>query len=539
MADKGWIRTALGEMASKLRESSMGLFGKLIAGNATVPYKLNSSKVDYTLARELYHNTNDDYKLGAGFAKPIINTLAGFMGAPHFKCADEGVQEVVDDYTEAWLSRMMRTQQLSLRDGDCYAMLLNLEGNDPLYPEYKGSRLDYILIPPEQMTDIILDPLTGYPVKYIRQYKDKWKDDGGTEREYQVKQEISKEGVEITVSGDTPAEVVSKWVDWNWGFIPIEHFKNEAEESEKFGSSELEAVEPYLKAYHDVMLHALQGSKMHSTPRLKLKLANVAEFIKNNFGQDTLDAINKGDQANVDLTGHELVLLQSEDDAEFIEVTSATGNAEGLLQLLFYCIVDVSEVPEFAFGVHTPSSHASVTEQMPILIRRVARKREQVTENWQRVVRMILAITSMAKSKSFASYKVDIGWDEVVERNEKEFAETIKAVIDALVSATSSDVPIMSQEAATNLLAKYIDTMNEYVTDDDEVPGERERIMKDRLTNMRLEDSQFLSDQLDEIDQLLEEAGANPQDPQVAKLADQLRTAMQKFKKGSTTSGGQ
>ncbi|GAW28925.1 phage portal protein, partial [Carboxydocella sp. ULO1] len=163
-----------------------------------------------------------------------------------------------------------------------------------------------------------------------------------------------------------------------WGFIPIVHFKNEPEETELFGTSELEAVEPYLKAYHDVMLHAIQGSKMHSTPRLKLKLKNVENFIQNNFGQQVLDQVKRGEQVSINLQGHELLIFTDEEDASFIEARSAIGDTEAILKLLFYCIVDVSEVPEFAFGVHTPSSHASVKEQMPLLIRRVARKREMV-----------------------------------------------------------------------------------------------------------------------------------------------------------------
>ena len=88
MAKQGWLKKAVGEI-SKLRQGIFGRFGSLIGGRWNVPYVLNSSRVEYELARQLYHNTHDDYKLGAGFAKPIINTLAGFMGVPRFRCQDE------------------------------------------------------------------------------------------------------------------------------------------------------------------------------------------------------------------------------------------------------------------------------------------------------------------------------------------------------------------------------------------------------------------------------------------------------------------
>ncbi len=496
MAKQGWLKKAVGEI-SKLRQGIFGKFGSLIGGRWNVPYVLNSSRVDYELARQLYHNTHDDYKLGAGFAKPIINTLAGFMGVPRFRCKDEEGQEVLDEHINRWVSRMQRTHQLSLRDGDCFVMLANLENDDPLYPD-EENRIDFIIIPPEQIADIEIDPITRRPVVYTIQARAKWDQ---KRREYQVTQRIAADTITVQVEGDVPAGLVSEERPNPWGFIPIVHFKNEPEETELYGTSELEAVEPYLKAYHDVMLHAMQGSKMHSTPRLKLKLRDVQAFLQNNF-PEALKAVQRGEPANIDLKGHELLIFTDEEDASFIEARSTIGDAEALLKLLFYCTVDVSEVPEFAFGVHTPSSHASVKEQMPLLIRRVARKREMVTENWQLLGRMLLVMQSKMTGKKFDSYDVEITWDAVIERDEKEYADTIKTLVDALNTALMGG--FISLDAAVDLLQQYIDTMNEYATDDPELPGERERIIKSWLMRRRLEDGEGLERQAEEINRELE-----------------------------------
>lgn len=495
MAKQGWFKKAVGEI-SKLRQGVFGKFGSLIGGHWNVPYVLNSTRVDYELARQLYHNSHDDYKLGAGFAKPIINTLAGFMGVPHFRCQDEEAQKVLDEHVNRWVSRMQRTHQLSLRDGDCFVMLANLENNDPLFPDEKN-RIDYIIIPPEQVSDIVIDSITRKPITYTIKAKSKW-DEG--RREYTVTQKITADRIVVIVEGDAPEGVVNEVRPNPWGFIPIIHFKNEPEETEIYGTSELEAVEPYLKAYHDVMLHAMQGSKMHSTPRLKLKLRDVQAFLQNNF-PEALKAVQRGEQANIDLKGHELLIFTNEEDASFIEAQSTIGDAEALLKLLFYCIVDVSEVPEFAFGVHTPSSHASVKEQMPLLIRRVARKREMVTENWQTLARMLLVMHSKMTGKKFESYEVGITWDAVIERDEKEYADTINTLVNALNTALMGG--FISLDAAVNLLAQYIDTMWEYATDDPELPGERERIIKSWYLRSRLEDTEGLLDQLEDIEKVL------------------------------------
>lgn len=486
MAKANWFKRAIGEI-SKLRQS-LGLFGQVIWGRWNVPYVLSSSRVDYTLARQLYYNTHDDYKLGAGFAKPIINTLAGFMGVPRFYCEDEEAQLVLKKYAARWVSRMRRTHQRCLRDGDCFVMLANLAVKDPLYPE-DDTRIEYVIIPPEQVADIEVDPLTRKPVAYTIQARNKW--DGGR-REYAVTQRIAADKVTVLVEGDAPPGLMSEERANPWGFIPIVHFKNEPEETELFGFSELEAVEPYLKAYHDVMLQAIRGSKMHSTPRLKLKLKDVQRFLQNNF-PEALAAMQRGEPAKIDLRGHELLIFTDEEDAEFIEVRSAIGDAVALLQLLFYCIVDVSEVPEFAFGVHTPSSLASVKEQMPLLIRRVAGKREMVAECWQTLGRMLLVMYSKVTGKKFASYDVEITWDAVVDRDEKEYADTLKTVVEALNTALQGG--FISLEAAVNLLKQYVETMQDYVTDDPELPGERERIIRSWIMRRRLEDGEVLEEQ--------------------------------------------
>ncbi len=499
MAKINWLqqfRHAVGEI-SKLRSTT---YQTLYGGRLGTPYILGSSRVDYELARQLYHNTADNYKLGAAFAKPIVNTVVGFMGVPHFRSIEPESQKALDTYFSRWVSKMQRTHRNAMRDGDCFVMISRLEQDATiLYPE-RSTRLEYIILPPEQVS-IDIDPVTLQPSKYIIRGQFNWTSPVTAQsRSYVSTTIITKDMFSYRYEGDVPEGLSNEDRPNPWGFIPIVHFKNEADEHELYGHSDLEPVEPYIKAYHDVMFHAMQGSKMHSTPRLKIQLKDVARFLQNNFGLD-IEKIKQGDKASLSLEGHELLLFADGEDAEFIEVKSATGSAEVLLKFLFYCIVDVSETPEFAFGTHTPSSHASVEEQMPVLIRRVARKREQFTEQWQLLARMVLAMTAQAEGKKYETYETTVLWDEIDPRDEREVAEVLERIVNALVLAIQN--ALISQEAAVEFLRQYIDTMNDYISDNPEIPGERERIMKTRLMMMRLEDGQFLEQQKQEIDKEL------------------------------------
>lgn len=478
------------------RKKPTGEMMRAEGGSYGGTYSLNSSKVNYEVARELYNNRKDEYKLGSAFVKPIINSTVGFMGVPHFITEDENAQITIDDFILDNTSRMLKTHSNALKLGDCYIWITREERDNPLYPD-KPVRLIYNIIPPEEVDDIILDPTTKEPVAYMFKSTQEWTDIEGNKKKAKIKQVITAESRIIEVEGDIPEGLEQGVTPNSWGFIPIIHFKNEPDETMKYGQSDIEPIEPLMKAYHDVMMHALKGSKMHSTPKLKMKLKDVAGFVRNNFGIDDLAKFAK-DGGKINLDGHELILLADGEDASFIEVNSATGDAQILLKLLFYCIVDVSETPEFIFGVHTPSALASVKEQMPIMVNKIRRKREQFTEQWQKLARMVLIMSAQSTGVNFTSYNVTLGWDEVNPRDDKELAETLEKVSIALDKALTGN--FISEEAAVNFLAQYIDTMSDYISDDPEIVGEREKIIKTRMLRYRLDDAAGLEDEKNKID---------------------------------------
>lgn len=483
-----------GEM-SKLRGGIVslmnGLGWSLSGGSIGGTYTLNTTKVDYEFARQLYHNEAENYKLGAGFAKKIVNATVGFMGLPDVKSADSDAQERLKEFFKQNRSRMQRTHLNAIREADCYVWLTREKDNNPLYPEVR-KRIVYNIIPPEQVKDINLDPITGEPTEYILESTSTWTDESGAKRRAVIKQRINKDRRLIEIEGDQPPDLEAGEISNPWGFIPIIHFKNEADETMKYGKSDLESVEPFFKVYHDVFLHAIQGSKMHSTPRLKLKLKDVAGFLRNNLGiNDPAEFAKKGGAVN--LNGHELILLHSEEDAEFVEAKSATGDATALLEFVFYCIISASETPEFVFGVHTPSSLASTQEQMPVFIQKIERKRMAFTDSWQLMCRMVLAMISQAENTSFSTYETELIWETIDPRDSKDVATEIKTIVEALDKAVSGR--FMALESAVDFLKLWIDTMQDYEPDDEAVEGERQRIIRSAAFLARLEDTADLEDE--------------------------------------------
>lgn len=460
----------------------------------------DNTTANYELMRNVYKNVDKDFKLGAGFAAPVINATAGFMGVPGLTAEDEEAQAILDDFMLNNTSKIMQSIVDALKLGDEYIWLTREERPDPLYPEKTTGRLIYNRIPPEEVKYIRRNPLTKEVIAYFLESEHSWKEDNA-EKKCTIKQtigydeEIGKAYRKIEIDGDKPQGVQEgeKFLPWN--FLPIVHIKNKEEIGHTNGQSEIENIIPYIRAYHDVMLAALKGNKLHSTPILQV-YGDIDGFIERNFSGEK----NANGEYVVDMQGKEILFFHNKDTegAEFVEVKSATGDAKELLKFLFYCIVDASETPEFLFGVHTPAALASVKEQMPILINKIRRKREQFTEAFERLARMALVMESQGSGKQLSSAGVTIGWDVIDPRDTSEIAETLDKTVNALSKAVTSN--LMSEEAAVNYLARIVETMQEYSSDDPELIGEREKIAATRRLRMRYSDTSGWRDDLEMLE---------------------------------------
>jgi hypothetical protein len=388
LARQGLLGRLVGEMSNLRRAVGVAWAGSLLS-----TYTLDSTRVDHVLARDLYRNTRDAYKLGAAFAKPIVNTTAGFMGAPSFTHDDPEAQKELEAAVARWRGKLLEINRDALRDGDCYVRVgrrvdrFAAPGADP------SEQIDLFTVPPE-WCEPRFAPLSRewekftihHPVEVVREHRD-----GSKEVLTGVVDEvITPDEVAFVVKPEETRPEIRALerapVTNEWGFIPIVHFKNEAEESSLFGTSDLEPVEPFLKAYHDVALHAIQGSRLFSRPKVKFKLKDVKSFLRNNFTDAQLAS------GAVNFAGKELFLLAEGDDAEFISADPGLAGIVQLLEVIFLCVVDVSETPEFAFGAGVQSSHGSVAEQQVPLSRKIERKRGQFSAAYAELAALYLSV---------------------------------------------------------------------------------------------------------------------------------------------------
>lgn len=467
------LRQLVGE-ASALRNRSAGVWGYQF----TRPYTLDSSRVDYALARELYRNTNDSYKLGAAFVKPVVNTTAGFMGAPAFTHADVEADQALEQAMQKWTGKILRINRNVLRDGDVFARIVMEPGR---FDQRQSFGLQ--LVPPEWVTPII-DPLTGAWHKLIIRHPVSLNDSAGRKTgDYSIIETLTPTERTIEADSRAPAELRQKnRTEPNpWGFIPIVHFRNESEENQLFGCSEIEPLEPFLKAYHDTMFNAVQGSRLFSRPKTKFALKDVQKFLKDNFDAAEIQS------GKLKFADKEIFLMQENDNVSFITADSGLTGITTLLKFIFRNIVDVSETPEFAFGTAVASSKASVSEQMVPLARKIRRKRGVFEEHYGELAGMFQAMWSKVENRRLDTYHVDISWDELSPKADSEVATTIKTLVEGLTTAVESN--LLSVDAASEFLREFVPTMLPYA-DPDAADDERRRVAKSFLWRKRIEDTE-------------------------------------------------
>lgn len=478
---RSWTQ-AVGEMFSGgLRETRWpwkGLHGRIDT------YKLNVSKTNYQLTKELYYNTNEDYYLGAGLLKPIIDTTVGFIGIPSWKSNDESAQSLLDDFRRRNKDEIQKIISHCLRDADCYVRLSRKE--HPYAQLYTNGGKDIIIevLTPESVTRV-LDTDTGNPIGFRVTTSVEYTDKNGDDREYIIVETILPDKIETYFDGnDVPLQYKEfdeqhpRQERNKWGFVNIIHFRNDAEPAELYGHSEIEAALPYIKAYHDVMSNSMINNKLHSAPKMIMNVADVTEFLNINFGID-VESLAEGESANINLQGTEILITGNADDTiELSQATSTMTDSSKLLDYLFMSLVDVTQTPEFVFGNAVNSAKASVKEQMTPMIKKVAKKRDMFEPDFILLARMYLYMynaSSFIEGTVIEDYDTDVTWPAVVERDVMTESTAVTQLVNAF--AMGIEKKFISVETAINYLYSVMPTyMGKYTGEDGQ--SELSRIKK-------------------------------------------------------------
>lgn len=356
--------------------------------------------VNYDFTRSLYRN-DGDMPLAGGFAKPIVDLQVAFMGIPSASTGNPAQDEWLNDCLQKyWVDEIQQMMRDSIRDSKCIVRLNFPDVFDPLMTLDEAGHCSLEILPPE-LVDIERDGRNKNIIRraLVRHKMAIVKDDGDPAsgrdpivEEHEVIEIITESSYRFWDKTD------AVWMDSlasnnTRGFVPLLEIFNEWDSSLQGGQSDLEQVVPFLRAFHDVMTQTLQAHRYHSTPKLKLKLADVGQFLANNFPNVVDPATGRIiPGSEISWNGREILFFQSEEDGSFLEAKSVLGDSKTLLEFLIDCICIASQTPEWAFmRVDSGSANSDRNAQTVPLTKKIDRKRRNFTKPVQQLLKMALA----------------------------------------------------------------------------------------------------------------------------------------------------
>lgn len=360
--------------------------------------------INYDLARSLYRNEEERYRYGAGFVKPIVDVKVEFVGLPTVSGPggdDEAfLNECIRDY---WAPKLTEAMRDCVRDSKAVIRFYQPRSDNPLFSEADRTHGGFEIIPPESIT-ITYDAVDKNLVSQA--VIEHWTDvDERTVEEIASRRppRMRKHQIVETITPRTYSyydvttdSLLDRWSVPNvFGFVPTWEIFNEYSSDLGGGISDVEAVMPFIEAFHDVLAQALDAHRYHSIPKVKFTVKSVEQFVKNNWPSAVDESGAIIDGAKISWEGHEILFFSPEEDAGFIEARSVLGDSKTLLDFLIDCVCAAAEVPRWALLINDTA--IANTASMEPFKKMVERKR-QSTFNEMFVMACKMALAANKKT---------------------------------------------------------------------------------------------------------------------------------------------
>ena len=162
------------------------------------------------------------------------------------------------------------------------------------------------------------------------------------------------------------------------GRLPIVHIANNTGSNQMFGTPECEAMARLLHEYGEVLEAALAGNKRQGRPTPTLKFDDrdgIEQFFEENSTRRTTTLADGTTETYLEVNFDSDRVMATTADFKYAQPGQFAGDTKILLELLYFIILEHTELPEFVMGTAIASSKASTETQMPVFERFIEKKR--------------------------------------------------------------------------------------------------------------------------------------------------------------------
>lgn len=304
------------------------------------------------------------------FLKPLGSKIAAWVlvPAPSWKTDSEQTQDELNKWWRMRHSRILRAYEEAIDLGDSYLVI--------------NSDLTVTIVPPHVVKPIHdkRDPaiIIGWIIREVYPLFESFENVVVTDTYTLTKRtrKVEKNG-RVIKNESFPNRI---------GRLPIVHIGNYVGSDELYGRPEGEALINTLQRYGEVMEAAVKGNVRQGrpTPVIQRMGSNetVDRFWERHAHTETR-TMPDGSTRTIDVIDFDpdqLLTLSGEADFQYAAPGSFLQDTEMLLGLLFYLILQHTEVPEFAWGNAISSSKASAESQLEPFLKWLGKKRAMAAE---------------------------------------------------------------------------------------------------------------------------------------------------------------
>jgi hypothetical protein len=187
------------------------------------------------------------------------------------------------------------------------------------------------------------------------------------------------------------------------GRLPIVHIPNNSEAGQLFGHPEAEALVEVLLRYGVVMQSAVEGNERQGrpTPVLLFETLQDMDAFYTRYGRSKSQTLPDGTVETIEddlpLDLDQVLSLSGASSFKYEAPGSFSADTVALLGLMFYLILEHTELPEFVFGNAVTSSHASVETQLPVFIKYIEMRQADMRAWLIEIAEIALAYLSIVQ----------------------------------------------------------------------------------------------------------------------------------------------
>lgn len=376
-----FFTTQTNAMSYQLR-SAGAVWSRRIRSALKQPSK-DWGRANYQYWRNAYYCRTKGLEISALFIKPITSKISAWtlgMGID-WRAGNDATQTALTDWWTAHHPQIMRAMRGSLKQGDAFVVV--------------NADLTITVLPPDTVDPIVDEndygSIIGWRVTEVLAHPETTQRMTVTDEYYADRRVQRIERPDAVATTRTYPNLI--------GRLPIVHIANALDEGDTFGHPEAEALVELLLRYNTILEAAIDGNERQGRPTPVLSFETVADMDKfwADYGSSESQTLPDGTSETVTTIGVDLTQILTVAGANFKYESpgSFTTDTEKLLGLLFYLLLEHTEIPEFVFGNAIASSMASANTQMPIFERFIQGRREDAANWLVEVAEVVLGYLSL------------------------------------------------------------------------------------------------------------------------------------------------